>query len=173
MKKEMTMEARLLLAFVLMGLVLFGTQYFYKPPPQPPAKPVVAKSAEPEKPDNPVSTAPAEKAKPAPAKTAAKKAEMPGQIQSNQEETIAVDTDLYHVEFSNRGAVARSWVLKAYKDRNGKPLELVNQKALERVPPPFSLVFKNQPPATDPNGALFHVDRSADGLNLKFEFSDG
>ena len=29
------MEARLLLAFVLMGLVLFGTQYFYKPPPQP------------------------------------------------------------------------------------------------------------------------------------------
>jgi YidC/Oxa1 family membrane protein insertase len=171
MKKDMTMEARLLLAFVLMGLVLFGTQYFYKPPPQPAAKPAaVAKTAEPEK---PVASVPAEKAKQVPARPAAKNAEMPGQIQSAKEETIAVDTDLYHVEFSNRGAVARSWVLKAYKDRNGKPLESVNQKALERVPPPFSLVFKNQPPATDPNTALFHVDRSADGLNFKFEFSDG
>ena len=38
-KKEMTMEARLLLAFVLMGLVLFGTQYFYKPPPAPTNRP--------------------------------------------------------------------------------------------------------------------------------------
>ncbi len=33
------MEARLLLAFLLMGLVLFGTQYLYKPAPPPPNKP--------------------------------------------------------------------------------------------------------------------------------------
>ena len=35
-KKELTMEQRLLLAFVLMGLVLFLTPYFYKAPPPPP-----------------------------------------------------------------------------------------------------------------------------------------
>lgn len=40
-KKEMSMETRLLIFFVLMGLVLLGTQYFYKPPPQP-AKPTAA-----------------------------------------------------------------------------------------------------------------------------------
>ena len=31
MKKELSMEARLLIAFVLMGLVLFLTPYIYKP----------------------------------------------------------------------------------------------------------------------------------------------
>ena len=35
-KKELSMEQRLLLAFVLMGLVLFLTPYFYKAPPPPP-----------------------------------------------------------------------------------------------------------------------------------------
>lgn len=164
MKKEMTMEARLLLAFVLMGLVLFGTQFFYKPPPQPAAKPAAVKGPEPVKP-----VPPPEKPKGAPPPPAA---EMPGQIQADHEETIAVETDLFRVVFSNRGAVVRSWVLKAYKDHNGKLLELVNQKALEKVPAPFSLVFKNQAPATDLNAALFQVERSADGLNLTFEFSD-
>ena len=36
-KKELSMEQRLLLAFVLMGVVMFLTPYFYKAPP-PPAK---------------------------------------------------------------------------------------------------------------------------------------
>ena len=40
--KELSMEMRLLLAFILMGAVLFLTQYFYTPatPPRPPAEPV-------------------------------------------------------------------------------------------------------------------------------------
>ncbi len=91
--------------------------------------------------------------------------EMPGQVHADGEETIVVDTDLYHVVFSNRGAVVRSWVLKAYKDHRGKPLELVNEKALGKVAQPFSLVFKNQAPATDPNNALFRAGRSDGGLN--------
>ena len=37
-KKELTMEQRLLLAFVLMGIVLFTTPYFFKTPPVPPGK---------------------------------------------------------------------------------------------------------------------------------------
>ena len=172
------MEARLLLAFVLMGLVLFGTQYFYKPPPQPPAKPNVVKTAEPP-PELPKAAEPVKaakvpkKSKSNPLSASAAPLEMPGQIKADKEETITVETDLYRVVFSNHGAVVRSWVLKAYKDQAGKPLELVNQPALEKAPAPFSLVFKNQPPANDPNQALFHVDRSADGLSLSFEFADG
>ena len=38
-KKDLSMEQRLLLAFVLMGLVLFLTPYFYKAPPPPPKTP--------------------------------------------------------------------------------------------------------------------------------------
>ncbi len=157
------MEARLLIAFVLMGLVLFGTQYFYKPPP--PAQPAAAKTAA-------EGQAVVEKTE-QPAPPAAAPVEMPGQIQAGTDETIAIDTELYHVEFSNRGAVARSWVLKAFKDKQGKPLELVNQKALGKIPAPFALAFKNQPPKTDPNGAPFRVEHLASGLGVAFEFSDG
>lgn len=39
-KKELSMEVRLLLAFLLMGLVLFLTPYIYKAPPQPPKQAV-------------------------------------------------------------------------------------------------------------------------------------
>jgi YidC/Oxa1 family membrane protein insertase len=167
MKKELSMEQRLILAFVLMGLVILVSQYFMKPAPAPVAtKEGAQKSAQ------PVSPAATEKP-PQPAPTKVQAAEMPGQIHADQEQSITVDTDAYHVVFSNRGAVVRSWILKDYKDRDGKPLELVNQKALERVPAPFALVFKNQAPATDPNKALFKADPSADGLSVSFEFSDG
>ena len=37
-KKEMSMEVRLLLAFVLMGAVMFLTPYIFPTPPKPPAK---------------------------------------------------------------------------------------------------------------------------------------
>src|SRR4029077_13589298 len=48
MKKELTMEVRLLIAFVLVGLVLLVSQYFIKPAPAPPAtKEGAAKSAQP------------------------------------------------------------------------------------------------------------------------------
>src|SRR5271170_6515355 len=106
MKKEMSMEMRLLLAFLLMGLVIFGTQYFYKPPPQPIPVPVAAKQETAPDQSNPAPAAP---------QAAAPAAEMPGQIQSDREETVTVDTNLYQVTFSNRGAAVRSWKLKTYK----------------------------------------------------------
>ncbi len=164
-KNEMSMETRLLLAFLLMGLVLFGTQYFYKPPPaeKPPAKTQGSPAQTNTAPD-----APPVRKTPAPEVTEG--AEVPGQIHADREETLAIDTDYYHVEFSNKGAVVRSWILKAYKDHNGKPLELVNPQALERAPAPFSLAFRNAP-ANDPNSGLFMVKRA--GNEVEFEYSDG
>src|SRR5580698_2797745 len=105
-KKDMTMEARLLLAFVLMGLVLFGTQYFYKPPP--PTKPAAAISKAPDAaPKTNDATAGSDTSKPIPTKPASdvKTGDAAGQVQAANEETPAIDTDLYHVVFSNRGAV--------------------------------------------------------------------
>jgi YidC/Oxa1 family membrane protein insertase len=170
-KKEMTMETRLLLAFLLMGLVLFGTQYFYKPAPATQTaanKPGPAKQAEVAK----EAQQPAAPAAP-PSPGTAQAAEIPGQVHADKEETFTVDTDLFHVEFSNRGAVVKSWILKKFKDHKDKPLDLVNTAALAEVPAPFSIYFKNQQPANDPNAALFKVDSSDDNLSLNFEYSDG
>jgi YidC/Oxa1 family membrane protein insertase len=163
MKKELSMEARLLIAFVLMGLVLFLTPYIYKPG---------AKTAEVSKTTEVKEAAAPPPAAPATAPAAAPvAAEMPGQVHADKEETVDVDTRLYHVVFSNKGAVVKSWVLKDYKDHDGKPLDLVDTVALAKVPAPFSLEFRNQKPATDPNWSLYKVDR--DGDDLSFEFSDG
>jgi YidC/Oxa1 family membrane protein insertase len=162
-KKEMPMEARLLIAFLLMGLVVIGTQYFYKPPVAPVATPAASKAAD----------APQAAQAPKPVPPPPVPAEMPGQVQADNEQSLTVETDLFRVTFSNRGAVARSWILKAYKDHNGKPLELVHTAALDKVPAPFSLVFKNQSPPTDPNAVLFKADQSPDRLSVSFEFSDG
>jgi len=170
MKKELSMEARLLIAFVLMGLVLFLTPYIYKPAasPAPGAnKPATSKTTSPAE----AATAPAP-ATPAPAPPpAAAQADMPGQIHGDQEETVVVETSLEHVVFSSKGAVVKSWLLKNFKDHNGQPLDLVNADAAGKVPAPFSIAFRNQKPAADLNAVLYKVNR--DGDDITFEFSDG
>ena len=169
MKKELSMEVRLLIAFVLVGLVLLVSQYFIKPAPTPTAtKEGAAKSAQ--------AVTPAAVEKPQgviPSIAKERAAETAGAVQAGSEETFAVDTDVYHVLFSNRGAVVLGWILKDYRDHTGKPLELVYQPGKDRVPYPFSIEVKGQTLATDPNKALFKTTRSGDGLDVAFEFSDG
>lgn len=163
------MEARLLIAFVLMGLVLFLTPYIYKPATAPAAG--ANKAATSQTPDSKAEAKQAATPPPAPEAPPAAAAEIPGQIHADKEETAVVDTDLYHIVFSNKGAVVKSWILKDFKDHDGKPLDLVNPAALAKVPLPFSIEFRNQKPTTDPNWALYKLDRQGDTLN--FEFSDG
>jgi YidC/Oxa1 family membrane protein insertase len=175
MKKEMSMEVRLLIAFGLMGLVLLVSQYFIKPAPAPTAtKAGAAKSAQPVTAEAVLKPEPAPTPTPTPATAtaAAKATEAVPEVKASAEETITVDTDLFHVVFSNRGAVVTSWVLKDYKDHAGKPLDLVYQPALARVPAPFAITFKGQAPV-DANKELFKADRSPDGMEVSFEFSDG
>jgi YidC/Oxa1 family membrane protein insertase len=155
------MEIRLLLAFVLMGLVLFVSQYFYKPPAPvkapTPAPAAAAVTPIPNKaPDSPPPT-PVE-----------------GVAAAQTAQEISIDTDYYKVIFSNRGATVQSWTLKKFKDSTGKPLDLVNTSVLGKVEAPFSLVFPaNAKPSTDLNSALFVSQLSSDGLGVDFEFSDG
>jgi len=170
MKKELTMEVRLLIAFVLMGLVLLVSQYFIKPTPAPATKSGTATSAQP--------AAPAPSGEKAEATTPTipsiakqKAAEVATEVRAGSEELVTIDTDVYHVVFSNRGGTVRNWVLKNYKDHAGKPLDLVYQPSLNRVPAPFSMAFKGQAPPTDLNTALYQTSRS--GLDVAFEFSDG
>src|SRR5437763_8316035 len=104
MKKELSMEVRLLIAFVLMGLVLLVSQYFIKPAPTPTAtKEGAAKST---RPVTPAAVEKPEAVIPSPAQQ--KAAETSGAVQAASEETVTVEPDVYRVVFSNRGAVVRS-----------------------------------------------------------------
>jgi YidC/Oxa1 family membrane protein insertase len=164
-KKELSMETRLLLAFLLMGLVLFLTPYIYKAPPAPPKQTVPAASKQ---------TPQAEKKPEAiPVRPAAASQTIPGQIQDTAEREFTVDTDIYRIKFSNRGAVVHSWVLKKYLDHAGKPLELVNQASFAKVPAPFSLSLKDGQAADVLNYGLYAAKPLAGGLGIEYEFSDG
>src|SRR5579884_2095398 len=59
--------------------------------------------------------------------------------QAAAESTTVVENDLYRITFTNRGAQVTSWVLKKYKDDDGKPLDLVNHAAAAKYGYPLSL----------------------------------
>ena len=169
-KKDLSMEKRLLLAFVLMGAVLFLTPYFYKavmPPPEVNKTTPAAASATATPDPAPSAAKQTAAASPEPASEGAASA---GQVAATSEETVVYESDVYKIVFSNKGAVVRSWTLKKYKDNAGKPQELVNGGGTAKAGYPFSLTFQNQKPAVDVNNVLYAVKRSDEGP-IEFEYS--
>lgn len=138
------MEKRVIVFLVLSLAIIFGYEYALKelgllpPPPNP-------ESTAPAAPDAPgpssvtspgdsssVSTGPIPTAKSA-------REEVPPQDQElnpSTAETVAVDTDLYRVEFTTRGAAVTSWELKRYRSSvDGKSaVQLVRQDSKFRNP---------------------------------------
>jgi YidC/Oxa1 family membrane protein insertase len=167
--KELSMELRLLLAFILMGVVLFVTPYFYKTvvPPAKKAVPAAATTV----PPAPGAPAPAaETHVPVVSESAAAETAAPP-VAAQKEEIHTIDTDLFQIAFSNRGGVVKSWLLKKYKEHSGAPLQLVN--TLSHADPPAALYFPTQKPAVDLNQALYEVHTDADGLAISFDYSNG
>jgi len=164
-KKELSMEQRLLLVFVLAGVVIFVSQYFMPKPPQPaPQKKAAVEQAK------PAAAAPSDP-KSAAADPPAAAGAAPVQV-GQQAEYPVFENSLYRVKFSNKGAVVLEWSLKAYKDNNGKPLNLVNEaNATQLGSRPFAYQYKDQKPSSDLNEKLFAVSRSADGI--PFDYNDG
>ncbi|MEZ5352395.1 MAG: membrane protein insertase YidC [Bryobacteraceae bacterium] len=180
---NMNMERRLLLAFALMGVVLMVSTYLMPKPAEPKAGP--SKTAETAKQESRTDTKAeakseaakkaAESARPPAEKAAENPSETPkqGRIVASREDTVVVETDLYRVVFSNRGAVIRSWILRKYQDRQGQPLELVSQKGLEKVRPPFSVRFHEGQSADAVNTGLWVPEISAGGLTVSFSYANG
>ena len=128
------MEKRLFLFFALTMLVFLGTQYFFKPAPSPkPVIPIAQKAAEPEA------------VKPVEAVTAAAAAGTGGlePLQASAEAVTVIDTDVYTITLTNKGGLVKCWLLKKYKDNDGKPLNLVNPAAVE---PPWSVRDRSEGP---------------------------
>jgi YidC/Oxa1 family membrane protein insertase len=173
--KEMSMEVRLLLAFLLMGAVMFVTPYLFKSQTPPDANKKaadnqVAQTVPAQKPDAAAQQAPA--APPAtPADTTAAAAPTEKATAQQPLPPFVIETDRFRITFSNQGATVRSWQLRKYKGNDNKPLELTNTAAGMEYP--FSLHFPSQKPTTNPNWAYFQQTPDADNLGVTYEFSDG
>jgi YidC/Oxa1 family membrane protein insertase len=164
---EMSTETRLLLAFGLMGVVLIVSQYFLAPPPKPPVKKADSATA-------PKASQPAKTGTPAAETTPPPPAAVPPAeaVTAARSERYIIETDVYRVVFSNRGAVVQSWVLKNYKDNNGKPVELVSAAAAPVAGWPMAYVIAKGKLATNLNDVLFRAEQP-DPLSLDFTYSDG
>ena len=155
------MEVRLLLAFLLMGAVMFLTPYFYKSPP--PTK----------KTNPPAASLPQQQPAPESAAVAAKEPKEPvaPATAEQQQPHFVINNGVYRIEFSNQGAIVRSWQLSKYRGNDNKPLEIVNTAA--SAEPPVSLYFPGEKPTINVNQALYKQTPEADGLGVAYEFSDG
>jgi YidC/Oxa1 family membrane protein insertase len=178
--KEMSMEVRLLLAFLLMGAVMFLTPYLFKTAAPPPPVKKVAQTAPgpvgtPQQPaaESTAAAPAAEKAKAErPARKGSSKAAPSAPITPQEPQpALIVDTDLFTVAFSNQGANVRSWRLKKYRGNDGKYLELVNVAAGLEFP--FSLYFPDKQPTAKVNWTYYTQTGDPDGLGVTYAFSDG
>ncbi len=151
-------------------LMFFGLQYF-----KPHTEPKTATEAKPEQrqsaPAQPQTPAPAaaSEAPPSPANAA-------NVVQAAAESSTVVENELYRIRFSNRGAQVTSWILKKYKDSDGSPLDLVNQKAAAQFGYPLSLFSYDAGLTAKLSQALF-VPSATGAVNapgeVSFTWSDG
>jgi YidC/Oxa1 family membrane protein insertase len=166
--EQMSTETRLLLAFLLMGAIMFLTPYFFKSQPPSPAakKSTLAGASEAVVPPTPAQSIP----EVAPAVSAAPTAPV---IQAQTQPPFTIDTDLFKITFNNQGANVRSWQLKKSL-AEGKPLELVNTAATIEDPYPFDLyIAEHKDLAKKLNAAIFQQTVDPDGLGIAYDYSDG
>jgi YidC/Oxa1 family membrane protein insertase len=141
-------EMRILGASLLsMLVILLWIKYFAPKPPVVPPQPKPVISA----PQTPSTVSPAASSATSPATSSGKNAPTapvtPVSARSDsQERSIVIQSDLYRVEISNRGAVVKSWQLNKYMDDN-KPqrvLDVVHPEAAQQIGGwPFSVVLDN------------------------------
>ena len=127
-------DSRTMLIFTAVFLLMFfGIQYLKpKKEPEPPA--AVRQGSTASTPASAQTPTPIAPASAAPTNTVA----------ASNESTTVVENELYRITFSNRGGQVKSWVLKKYKDDDGKPLDLVNQATAAKFGYPLSLFTYDQ-----------------------------
>jgi YidC/Oxa1 family membrane protein insertase len=171
----------LLVMMLVLVTVFFGLQYFRAKTNPQTASPNAAASA-PQTGATSGTQPAAQPGPPAPANTPA--ARLPGStaaagptVQASAESTTTVENELYRITFTNRGGQVTSWVLKKYKDSDGKkPLDLVHTEAAEKFGYPLSLYTYDAALTTGLNKALY-VPSATGALTapatLTFNYSDG
>jgi YidC/Oxa1 family membrane protein insertase len=136
----------LLVVMIVMVAVFFGLQYYRaktNPATVPPNAAAATPNASPNSspagsqaaasPGTPVSEPGPGLARPSAANHAAPV------TQASAESTTVIENELYRITFTNRGAQVSSWILKNFKDSDGKPLNLVHPQAAKLFGYPMSL----------------------------------
>jgi YidC/Oxa1 family membrane protein insertase len=124
----------LLVMMVILVTVFFGLQYYRAKSKPQTAPPNAVETAAPpaSQPANPAA-APGQLAVATPAATATPA------VAAAAESTTTIENELYQITFANRGAQVTSWILKKYKDSDGKPLNLVHAQSANTLGYPLSL----------------------------------
>jgi YidC/Oxa1 family membrane protein insertase len=171
----------LLAMMAILVAVFFGIQFYKAKNPQtalPPVAPVTQSAAPATTPPGAAPFAPGPGASSVGASAAAgpvAAASVPA-VQAAAESTTVVENELYRIEFTNRGAEVKSWILKRYKNSDGKPLDLVHSEAAARFGYPMSIYTYDVGMTTGLNQALY-VPSATGTLNapasLTFKFSNG
>lgn len=170
------MNRDFLLAIALSFLVLLASRYFLEPYLQPePSEPtavVEPPDPEPEPAPAAVPRVPRERAAPG----------LVGTRKSLQEQVYSVETDLYKLSFSNRGAVVKEWVLKRYHDANGEPLNLIDSAPSPQAMFPMAVIVESRPEVSDLLRSALFVSQSSRNIDLtrrgatfgslRFEYAD-
>ncbi|MDT7780183.1 MAG: YidC/Oxa1 family rane protein insertase, partial [Acidobacteriota bacterium] len=145
-------QKRLLLAFVLSAIILFGWSYIVPPPVN---RQQNANTSQPALTESPT-PAPAIQSNQAESQNVSAAPMAPDSI---PQRTLIVSTPLYRVEFDSRGAVARSWIILRNKEKDGEgkplrsvasnkdnpqPLQLISQDGLSRGLAPLSVFTGRQ-----------------------------
>ena len=158
-----------MLAFLLVFIMIAAMQ-FLLPKPKPPQQEKQGATPQPSAQATPV---PAAAATPKPrAPRAASRAAIK---QGGSESETVLENDFYRVTFSNRGAVAKSWILKKYKDQKGNPLDLVNGAAAPVLGYPLSFFAYDKDLENQLNNALYvgKTEMAGTSKDLTFDYSDG
>lgn len=174
------MNRDFLLAIALSFLVLLASRYFLEPHLQPePSAPTADADVEPASPapePEPVAVLP---------RTLRERSEpgVPRARKAIKEQVYSVETDLYKLSVSNRGAVVKEWVLKRYLDANGEPLNLIDTADSPQGVFPLALMVDSAPDAAAIlRTALFssespeNIDLSGGGATsgrLRFQYAEG
>src|SRR5712671_700802 len=155
----MSTEMRSLIAAVLCLLVIAGWSLIYKPPQPTPTKPSPAATT----PASASASATSGGSSPTPSQASAKPAPTVAMHAAGEERSIVVESDLYRVQFSNRGAVVRSWLLRKFTDDHTPPrtLDLVHPEAAHQEGGwPFSIALDDPQQESVVNNALFEIKSS-------------
>ncbi|WP_433984335.1 membrane protein insertase YidC [Tunturiibacter empetritectus] len=166
----------LLVMMLVLVTVFFGLQYFRAKNNPQTSSPNAGQSAA-AVPGAPVPAQPAlAAANPAVAATSAASASAVPAVQAPAEATTTVENELYRITFTNRGGQVASWILKKYKDSDGKPLNLVHTQAAQQFGYPLSLYTYDAALTASLSKALYVPSATgalAAPASLTFKYSDG
>ena len=166
-------EKRLMLVFLLTFIVMLAFQPLLKKYfPQPVTPPQQNQAAQPQS----AATTATSRVAPSVISASSPAAASGAAKQATSEIETVIENDLYRITFTNRGAQAKSWILKKFNnDAQNGPLDMVNPAAAAQYGYPLSLWTYDEGLRGRLNSALYVASREGNQTaptTITFEYAD-